>query len=411
MIPDLKPFAGGFLMSPIPLELSFNWCSYACSYCFANLNTPRRRSTITQLMSFLADYPQRGTLEAMLLQRGYPVCISNLTDMFAPSNYHTALPIVEILSELGVPMQFQTRGSDRPAWVDDLLDRLTRPALWYISLTTLDDTIRAQIEPHAPTVASRLAFIQRLRRDGHTVVVGLNPLVPEWCGDPERLIATCMAVGVQGCWIERLHLNYRQIQGMPERDQAALGPDLLARARKRTPAAADQVIFDAVRAAAQTRSLPIYSLNQPNASSFFDLYHQVYAGRTFRTNQDWVNYCSQTQAQTRLITFDEYARVMLAGLPDGVHALDQYIGSTAHTLCRQVRVPTRMTYREVLRVGWCYHEPKFSPVSLPCFAWAAQWDTATNGWQRYVDATGLPLLVFRPNPPLAATCVETHLVG
>jgi DNA repair photolyase len=410
-IPDLKPFAGAFLMSPIPLELSFHWCSFACSYCFANLNTPRRRSNVTQLMNFLADYPQRSTLEATLLQQGYPVCLSNLTDMFAPSNYHTALPVIEILSDLGIPLHIQTRGTDRPAWREELLARIPPPAVWYISITTLDDTIRARIEPKAPTVASRLALIARLRRDGHTVVVGLNPLVPEWCGDPATLVATCQQAGAQGCWIERLHLNATQIAQMPARDQAALGTDLLARARKRAPAAPDRAVFDAARAAAQARGLPVYSYGQPTPSGFFDLYHQVYQGRTFATTQDVVNDCYQTHAQTRLLTFDEYARVLLPRLPDGVHPLDQYIGSTAHTLFQQTTIPTRMSYREVLTLGWCYHQPKFSPVTLPCFAWAAQWDEAQGGWLRYTDEAGLPLLVFRPDPPLTTTCVATHLTG
>jgi hypothetical protein len=350
-------------------------------------------------MNFLADYPQRATLEATLLQQGYPVCLSNLTDMFAPSNSHVALPVVEVLSELGVPLHFQTRGSDRTNRVDELLDRLTRPALWYVSLTTLDDTIRARIEPKAPTIRSRLTLIERLRREGHTVVVGLNPLVPEWCGDPATLVATCQQAGAQGCWIERLHLNATQIAQMPPRDRAALGADLLARARKRAPAPPDQAALDAARAAAHARGLPVYSFNQPEPSAFFDLYHQVYAGRTFPTHQDFVNYCYQTHAQTRLITFAEYRQFLLPHLPDGVYPLDQYIGSTTHTLFTQTAIPTRMSYAEVLDLGWRHHGVKFCPARIPCFAWAAQWDDARQGWLRSTDADGRPFLRFTPTPP------------
>lgn len=401
MMPDLHPFAGGFLMSPIPLELSFSWCSFACAYCFANLNTPRRRSNTTQLLNFLSDYRQRATLEATLLQRQYPVCISNLTDIFAPSNYHIARPVIEILVTLGVPIQVQTRGTDRPAWRDELLS-LVPPAVWYISLTTLSERVRERIEPKAPTVASRLALIERLRSLGHTVVVGLNPLVPEWCGDPALLVETCLAAGAQGLWVERLHLNPRQIARMPARDRAALDADLLSRARKRRLAGPDRAVFEAVRAAARACGLPVYSFNQPEPSTFFDLYHRCYPGRTFPTHQDFVNHCYATQAQQRLITFAEYADFFLPHLPGGVYPLDQYIGSTAHTLFQQTRIPARMSYHEVLDLGWRQHAVKFSPVRIPCFAWAAQWDERQQGWLRYTDADGRPFLLFTPTPPYFA---------
>jgi hypothetical protein len=307
--------------------------------------------------------------------------------------------VIEILSDLGVPLHIQTRGTDRPAWREELLARIPPPAVWYISITTLDERIRARIEPKAPTVASRLALIARLRSLGHTVVVGLNPLVPEWGGDAARLVATCQQAGAQGCWIERLHLTARQTARMPARDRTAIGSAILARARKRAPARPDQAALDAARAAARARGLPVYSFNQPEASSFFDLYHRCYPGKTFPTHQDFVNDCYQTQAQQRLITFAEYTRFLLPRLPDGVYALDQYIGSTAHTLFQQTTIPTHMSYQEVLDLGWRHHAVKFSPIRIPCFAWAAEWDEQRQGWQRLTDQAGRPFLLFTPTPP------------
>jgi hypothetical protein len=195
--------------------------------------------------------------------------------------------------------------------------------------------------------------------------------------------------------VERLHLNAAQIEAMPVRDRTTLGGDLLARARRRQPTEADRAYFDAVRAAITERGVPVYSYNQPTPSSFFDLYRQVYHGKVFPTHQDFVNDCHQYGP--RLLTFADYARVLLPHLPSGTWAIDQYIGATAASIWKRVRVPGTLTYRDLLTIGWQFHEPKFSPVRMPCFAWAAQWSDAQGGWLRYVDATGLPILAFQPD--------------
>ena len=33
-------FAGEFMLVPEALDVSHNWCSHNCGYCFANLNKP-----------------------------------------------------------------------------------------------------------------------------------------------------------------------------------------------------------------------------------------------------------------------------------------------------------------------------------------------------------------------------------
>lgn len=38
----LDVYYGEFLINPIPLELSLNYCSHKCAYCFANVNQPGR---------------------------------------------------------------------------------------------------------------------------------------------------------------------------------------------------------------------------------------------------------------------------------------------------------------------------------------------------------------------------------
>ena len=169
------PFYGEFLVSPVPLELSFNYCSHSCAYCFANLNKRDRRADIAATMNTLATYRQRSTLTAILLQQGYPVLVSNRVDPFAASNYRQFLPVLEVMSDLGIPVAIQTKGG---RGIDQALDLLTSPTVFYITIESDQDEVVKRIAPGAPSIAERFELIALLRSKGHPVVVGWNPCVP-----------------------------------------------------------------------------------------------------------------------------------------------------------------------------------------------------------------------------------------
>lgn len=60
----ISPYYGEFMVSPCPLELSFNYCSHGCVFCFANLNKPLRNFDAKAPARLIADYMNRSTLEA-----------------------------------------------------------------------------------------------------------------------------------------------------------------------------------------------------------------------------------------------------------------------------------------------------------------------------------------------------------
>src|SRR4029453_3427001 len=68
----IDPFWGELLTSPIPLEVGFNLCSHACTYCFANLNKPGRYFGLQTTLRTLQEYEQRDTLTSLLLRKKYP---------------------------------------------------------------------------------------------------------------------------------------------------------------------------------------------------------------------------------------------------------------------------------------------------------------------------------------------------
>lgn len=47
---SIRLYTGEFLISPIAMELAMNFCSHACTFCFANLNKPKRWHNIKEII-------------------------------------------------------------------------------------------------------------------------------------------------------------------------------------------------------------------------------------------------------------------------------------------------------------------------------------------------------------------------
>lgn len=151
----IVPFYGEFLLHPIPLELSFGACSHRCAYCFVDANHPNGRplaKDINKIMRLLADYPNRETLTAKLLKAGYPVTISNRVDPFCGALHKDFLPIIQTMTELGIPIYFQTKGG---FGIDKVLEYLP-PSVWYVTVESLNDDVTRKISVGAPVLLSEL---------------------------------------------------------------------------------------------------------------------------------------------------------------------------------------------------------------------------------------------------------------
>ncbi len=79
-----------------------------------------------------------------------------------------------------------------------------------VSLTTDDEEVRAQFEPHAPSIGRRLQLIRKLRESGVEVYVSMSPLLP--C-DPDRLISL-VAPYVSKVWIDTM--RWTEVNTHPE---------------------------------------------------------------------------------------------------------------------------------------------------------------------------------------------------
>ena len=54
-------FAGEFMLVPEALDVSHNWCSHNCGYCFANLNKPDRRIDPQKLFNQITNFRHQKT--------------------------------------------------------------------------------------------------------------------------------------------------------------------------------------------------------------------------------------------------------------------------------------------------------------------------------------------------------------
>lgn len=392
----LDVYWGELFVNPVPLELSLNYCSHKCLYCFANLNKPDRTADVAATMRLLSNYRTRKSLAAKFLQMGYPVLISNRVDPFANSNYKQALPIMRTMAEIGVPIEIQTRGG---RGIDEALEFM-QPSVWDISIPYLDDDLRSQIEPGAPTIDSRFELCETLRAKGHQPVVGLMPYFHEWQPDIEPMLKRLRDAGVENIWFEKLHFNHRQIARMKDWERERIGDKALAAGKNRKPDSENSIAFYAARQIAIDEGFNVYTENQHERSDFFAPWRECYE-HTFPIQQDFINFCHDIGlGPGDLISFDLYADFMTAQLPAGVLGIGHYLGATMHNLWWefQLRDGNNMTFRQLLGILWKESRARFSPLGSSAFAYAGEYDdTEPAGWVQYVDDNGMPWLTFHPD--------------
>lgn len=387
----LEPLWGEFLTSPIPLELALHFCSHKCAYCFANLNKPERLADVAKIGRLVDGHLERTSVQARLLAECYPVLFSNKVDPFANSNSRDALVLLDKLVDQDIPVAMQTRGG---RGVDEALTMLP-PSCWYVSICHADDADRRRVEPGAPPLDSRYELIRKLRAAGHRVVVALNPLVPDWIPDPTTVFQKAKEAGAEGAWIETLHLSSDQIALMTARERGAMGSELLQLSRKRrapAPWAAHKEL--ALRLAEEVGLAP-FAAGWHRPTRFWAPYEETYRF-LFPTVQGLVNWAHAERAEGDVVDFERFESWALDHLPfpDEQVNITHYVGATAREVVRGMG-PT-MSYRDLLRVVWT--EPRLSgcPARARCFAYAGRRDD--NGWIRYEDDHGMPLLVFTREP-------------
>ena len=185
-------------LAGVPTVNISNGCAHGCAYCYGRGYSlyPGEgtvlvyRDTAARVKAELARKRRKPTAAYFC-----PSC-----DAFQPveavleETYRT----MRVLLETGVSVEFVTKGAI-PGRFLGLFSRHPGRVSAQVGVTTLDDTLRATLEPGAAPVAERLLNISRLKEAGASVSVRADPLihgVTDGDGDVAALLAACCERGV-----------------------------------------------------------------------------------------------------------------------------------------------------------------------------------------------------------------------
>lgn len=353
----IYPYVGEVLLSPVPLQLSFNWCSHACSYCFANLSNPTRSFDLKEFQSQLKNIYSNNSLTSTLLREKYPVLISNLVDPFSTSNYSISVPVMEMMTNMEIPIMIQTRGG---RGVDDVLSFLPK-SMWYISIPMLNDDIRRQVEPAAPSIESRLLLIDQLRAAGHEVLVGMCPCVSEFLPGKDRykLLDILKAKGVHGIWLAPLHFNAKQLRAMPQQSKERLGEGLIKKGLKNAVMLEDPYFdfMDDIKEYASSLGLEVEGMLDGSKNHLFRPFYSIYK-KTFPSIYNFINWCHETKKDNEPVYYEEFRRFMSSGYIKGAFNVSPYIRCMSKDLDEEIRATEgyKQTFEWLLRL--CWNDPR-----------------------------------------------------
>jgi hypothetical protein len=344
---------------------------------------------------------ERRTLNAALLDGGYPVLISNRSDFLSPPAYEDARRGIGLLTEMGVKAAFQTKGGTRER-LEEIEGTLDYKAVWYYTLTTMDDGYCMELERGAPPTSERLRQIGWLTGRGHKVYVGFNPYERSFhMGRTGELVGAAADAGAFGALLQCLHLNSNQKKRMSGRELEVVGAETVDRAMRKSMDAEDLDFAFGLMGLCREKGLDVLSMFSDGPARLFDVYREVY-GKVFPTNQDAANMlCDAGEDDAFAISFDDYygAMTALEGFPEWGGDMRDYVACLNKEVLYSQAISTRgIGFRGVLRHMWEDVRLKAGPMMRRCFAMLCYPDM-----ESVRDESGQALYLFRKSgnlPPV-----------
>ena len=200
----------------------YRGCEHGCIYCFARpTHAYLGLSPGIDFETRLAVKNDAAKLLAKELQaRSYScdtIALSPNTDCYQPLDRELGLTrqILEVLQRCDHPVSIITKSSLVQRDLDILADMASRKlANVVVSVTTLDATLSAKLEPRASAPHRRIKTIEALSSAGIPVGILFAPLIP-YINDAEmeEVLATCSQAGATaaGYVMLRLPLEVREL--------------------------------------------------------------------------------------------------------------------------------------------------------------------------------------------------------
>jgi DNA repair photolyase len=171
----------------------YNGCSHGCLYCYGM--TVRRMSYST----WIKPKPRKEVVVNLrkdiqqlrrnnLLDDVRDIFVGSVTDSYQPLELEYCLTrqIIEVLIENQLPFTILTKGSAILRDIDLLKGyRLCRAG---VTLTSLTDDLKEQLEPGAVSYAKRIDVLQTLKKNGIPTYLSCEPLMPVKEADPIDIV-------------------------------------------------------------------------------------------------------------------------------------------------------------------------------------------------------------------------------
>lgn len=178
------------VVSPdVPMEWSMNpyqGCEHGCVYCYAR---PTHEfwgysAGLDFERKILVKKNAAQLLETKLKSKAWqpsPIVLSGNTDCYQPleRKYKITRSCLEVFRKYNHPVGIITKNALIQRDLDILADLQKQNLIHVVmSVTTLDESLRRNLEPRTATVKMRLQTIERLTQIGIPVTVNMAPIIP-----------------------------------------------------------------------------------------------------------------------------------------------------------------------------------------------------------------------------------------
>ncbi len=170
----------------------YTGCSHFCLYCYATAYIGRKKSTPKK------DFVKRLKHDIeRVIDPNYHIDMSTSSDPYPPEEeqYRLTRAALELLLPRGFKVLIITKGSLVSRDVDILVKA---NAAVTMTITTLDKSLAAKLEPGAPPPRDRLAALEVLAQNNVPIGVRLDPVIPRLNDDENSIREVLEAVSSIG---------------------------------------------------------------------------------------------------------------------------------------------------------------------------------------------------------------------
>lgn len=151
---------------------TYDACDIRCSYCHSlSQGVSRPKASATEVQRILER-------ELPSVPREHVISLSPMVDCYphAEAEHEVTRAALEVLVADGRKVSIATKGTLVERDLDLLLDG--DDVIVNVALSSLDQRVLDEIEPHAPSAAERLAMVERLTDAGIETWLQVNPWIP-----------------------------------------------------------------------------------------------------------------------------------------------------------------------------------------------------------------------------------------